>query len=71
MTYRCPTCGQEAPKPNWVVARENGYNGMVHCSIMANLKGKVTACWGWRERGTPVCDLQCPIWRKFGRREKK
>ena len=66
MTYHCPTCGQPATKPNWLIARENGFDGMKHCGIMANLKGKVTPCWGWRELGTPVCDLRCPIWHKFG-----
>lgn len=63
--YICPTCHQEAEKPPWLVAREAGFQEPRHCTILANRLGKVTPCWGFRNRGVQVCAVECPIWGRF------
>lgn len=76
--YRCPECGKPRTKPLWLVARELGFDQMVHCALMANRFGRVVLCYhrqthlppapGYGERqGWRACDLvyRCPISVRF------
>ena len=42
--YLCPSCGQSAKKPPWLISRENGFDESIHCTMMANQTGKVINC---------------------------
>ena len=61
--YTCPSCGQSAQRPPWLIAREAGYHPDRHCAMIANRFGRLVPCV--RERLDPqICDV-CPISRKY------
>lgn len=66
--WTCPTCGQAAPKPPWMVAREAGFDGDRHCRMMGNRLGKVVPCVGERLEYPWLCEV-CPINLRFTRIE--
>ena len=61
--YLCKTCGQPAPKPLWLIAREKGFDGSRHCIVAANKSGAVCPCI-MLEKG-PTCEY-CKIGKALG-----
>lgn len=57
--YHCPTCGQVAEKPPWLLAREAGYDPDKHCTMLANRLGKLINC-----ASDGFCEI-CNIRKKF------